>query len=377
MTRQLCTTIIATMVATGLVFTATDAMGQVTMRFPTTRDLQLQANEGQEQLVNRGGRASIRPLKNNQDVSLLDFDTAAMGAFLAENPGTATWTLNIAPFPHGGSAKSILSNFIGTEEITMETIESTVDWIEGTGVDAGPGGPGGTPPLGLGWADGTAASTFYYAQTFQSGGVLDTANSLQWNDPDSGPYTFTTRPATYAVHGVPTTVGGGDANFGNPPTPEFINSVDWDWVALAAAQSETEFVSYVPLAMDDVIIDAMINDENNRGLRFGPLEFQNFNTNWRIYSREGSATVAGDFDDDGVVDGADFLEWQRDQTDRDLADWEGSFGSMGGGESLGPYLEVTITPPAVSAIPEPSSLLLLIAASSAMLFVCRGKRQTV
>ena len=113
--------------------------------------------------------------------------------FLAANPGTATWTLNIAPFPHEGSAKSILSNFIGTEEITMMTIESTVDWIEGTGIDAGPGGPGGTPPSGLGWADGTAASTFYYAQTFQSGGVLDTVNSLQWNDPDSGPDRKSTR----------------------------------------------------------------------------------------------------------------------------------------------------------------------------------------
>jgi len=374
MTRKFCNAITAMMVATGFVLTAADAVAQVTMRFPVTRDLQIQAHDAGEQLVNRGGRQSIRPLKSTQDVSLMDFDTAAMGAFIDANPGTATWTLNIAPFPHGGSAQSTVDNFIGSAEITMLTIESTVDWIEGVGTENGAGGPGGTPPLGLNWADGTAASTFYYAQTFQSGGVLDTANSLEWNDPDNGPYTFTTRFANYGLHGVPATVGGGDQFSGSPPTPDFTNSVNWDWVALAAAQNNEEYAS---LAMDDVIIDAMITDENNRGLRFGPLEYFNFNTNWRIYSRESSVSVDGDFDGDGDVDGADFLEWQRGPTLGDLADFESGFGSTGGG-SLGPYLEVTITPPAASAVPEPSSLLLLIAASSAMLCTTgRCNRQRV
>ena len=154
----------------------------------------------------------------------------------------------------------------------------------------------------------------------------------------------------------------------------FRSSTNWDWAEIALAQTNKEFAS---LAMDDDIIGAMINDENNRGLRFGPLFYSEI-TSWRIWTRESSTSQEGDFDGDVDVDGADFLEWQRDSTVGALADWRGNFGTTGGGGSLGPYLEVTITSPAVSAIPEPSSLFLLIVASSAMLCTtCRGKRQTV
>ncbi len=66
----------------------------------------------------------------------------------------------------------------------------------------------------------------------------------------------------------------------------------------------------------------------------------------------------GDFDGDTDVDGADFLEWQRDQTGRDLADWQTNYGNG------------TLTA-ALSAVPEPSSLVLAAAGLLALL----GRRQ--
>ena len=61
----------------------------------------------------------------------------------------------------------------------------------------------------------------------------------------------------------------------------------------------------------------------------------------------GLADLPGDFDNNNVVDGADFLLWQRDPNIGDLADWEANYGAPG----------------AVSAfaqVPEPASLLLML-----------------
>ncbi len=54
----------------------------------------------------------------------------------------------------------------------------------------------------------------------------------------------------------------------------------------------------------------------------------------------------GDFDDDGDVDGADFLLWQRDPSVGELATWQSQFGEVGSGA-------------AATAVPEPGSALLL------------------
>jgi hypothetical protein len=68
---------------------------------------------------------------------------------------------------------------------------------------------------------------------------------------------------------------------------------------------------------------------------------------------EGLVTYAddlpGDFDDDGDVDGADFLFWQIDPNVGSLSDWENNYGFVS------PLSAVT------SAVPEPSSLVLIVA----------------
>ena len=60
------------------------------------------------------------------------------------------------------------------------------------------------------------------------------------------------------------------------------------------------------------------------------------------------AIGAGDFDDNGVVDGADFLLWQRDPNIGDLADWEANYGAPGAVSAF------------VAQVPEPAGLLLML-----------------
>ncbi len=71
-----------------------------------------------------------------------------------------------------------------------------------------------------------------------------------------------------------------------------------------------------------------------------------------------NATVAGDFDGDADVDGADFLQWQREFGNTldasDLADWLTNYGPSDSAS--------------ISAVPEPCSILLVSIALTALLF---------
>lgn len=62
-------------------------------------------------------------------------------------------------------------------------------------------------------------------------------------------------------------------------------------------------------------------------------------------------TVTGDFDNDGDVDGRDFLVWQRNPSIGSLSDWQTNYGTG------------MLT--ATTAVPEPSSLMILILLAAA------------
>jgi beta-glucanase (GH16 family) len=72
-----------------------------------------------------------------------------------------------------------------------------------------------------------------------------------------------------------------------------------------------------------------------------------------IYWDSPIVALAGDFDGDGDVDGRDFLEWQRGfgaiYSSADLEDWQTNYGTTTPGGAQ-----------AVAAVPEPSSMLLLV-----------------
>lgn len=69
--------------------------------------------------------------------------------------------------------------------------------------------------------------------------------------------------------------------------------------------------------------------------------------------------LQGDFNGDGVVDGNDFLVWQRDPSVGELADWKAGFGS-GASQAV-----------ATAVVPEPSSVLL----AAVMGAVLAGRRK--
>ncbi len=393
-------TIATLMMAAGIGFAAPDTMGashEVTMQFPVTRDVGIDAwsdttvpslintealsNAGTADfsITDQGQQGSVRARKSDEHGIVLDFDTAAMDAFLQANPGTATWTFSLRNTTDEGQQQ------IPTTDVSIVTVESTNDWAEGDGT---------INFANFNWTSGTSAATYFYAQTVQNNGVLDAENSLQWIDPDSGPYVFTTRAAVYgtAVTGVPDTVGIGlvENGAGVPgvsvgPTPEFTNTALFTSAALNTALDNS---AYATVDLDADIVDALINDENNRGLRFGPLtdvDGGSSSDNWNIFTREcedatpdlgqcapflevtivPAAGPDGDFDGDLDVDGADFLEWQRTLGDAaSLALWEANFGTT-----------ASSTAASATGVPEPSSLLLVLLCSSAMLCTRCGNRK--
>jgi hypothetical protein len=88
-----------------------------------------------------------------------------------------------------------------------------------------------------------------------------------------------------------------------------------------------------------------------RGLRL--MQVSDPNGNAMTVSFDSGLTFAevpaGDFDWDGDVDGRDLLEWQRNPNLGNLADWQQSYGAG--------LLATAV------AVPEPSTLLLLIVAT--------------
>ncbi len=114
---------------------------------------------------------------------------------------------------------------------------------------------------------------------------------------------------------------------------------------------------------------------NNPGFSIDWIEFPMFNrqsslgTNNDFFIRSIEITdggIAGDFDDDGDVDGRDFLEWQRGNSPNgtpggpvsaaDLATWQGAYGAPLFAQG--------------TAVPEPTCISLLVFAAGGLSFRC-------
>ena len=323
------------------------------------------------QLSSAGEAGRVRGLKFSQDVAILDFDGDAIRDYIEANPGvvSAEFFIQVAdrvPL----TPSEIITQGIIANDVGIQTVESLNDWAEGNGNTSG---------AARNWDNGTSAATYFYAATaLNNFGNLDNGASLEWVDPDSGPYTFTSRAADHAAWGVTNTVGGGGT--GDNPTPEFTNSAKFTPAALLNSWGNGE---HTGVALDAAIVDAIAYDENNRGIRLGETFLaggaldNGAGSNWRLYDKDNgssnnltpylqltiTAGEPGDFDFDSDVDGADFLEWQRGtHTAGDLTLWQDNYGT---GSSL---------QASVASVPEPSSIALL-ALSSALLFARRNSRK--
>jgi hypothetical protein len=96
-------------------------------------------------------------------------------------------------------------------------------------------------------------------------------------------------------------------------------------------------------------------------LGVGLINLNNFTGN-QYFTVPNVAAADGDFDNDGDVDGRDFLLWQRGQSDTalsptDLANWQAEYGNG------------TLT--SITSVPEPNSLVLLSFAAAACGLFCR------
>jgi hypothetical protein len=88
----------------------------------------------------------------------------------------------------------------------------------------------------------------------------------------------------------------------------------------------------------------------------------------------------GDFDVDGDVDGRDFLVWQRNTSVGSLSDWQANYGTSGGGGANPPettfrfgsvVFDPTAGVAAATAVPEPSTAILMFSMFTAIVFLGR------
>ena len=99
---------------------------------------------------------------------------------------------------------------------------------------------------------------------------------------------------------------------------------------------------------------------------------------WSVTDWDGVSTLAslkligglpGDFNDDGKVDGADFLAWQRGESasprsPEDLADWQSNFG-------------VSAASPTAAGVPEPNAMGLGAMSCAALVVAARTRRRRI
>ena len=161
------------------------------------------------------------------------------------------------------------------------------------------------------------------------------------------------KDASIWVHDGPTEPNPNNAN----GTGGVFDSFGWgefDDVTFARAPTLVPFGPTDFIDLGNLVIDVVA--------RFVALEIK---TNYTVIGATNFAGISelqffpktftpGDFNTDGVVDGADFLLWQRDPGVGSLADWETNYG-VGGSLSA-----------AVGAVPKPSTLALLSLALGAV-----------
>ena len=163
-------------------------------------------------------------------------------------------------------------------------------------------------------------------------------------------------------------IAAGESSCTSHPSPEVV-STDW---TLFSMQYEIDDFDFVSDTVDEVVhIRAVMflgdfqSDEAIQGtLYMDNMMIEIFDDIATANSTPIGTTnpggfipaagLAGDFDGDTDVDGADFLKWQQDGlTATDLTDWQANYGAPSAAANVG-------------SVPEPSSALLAMFAAGAL-----------
>jgi uncharacterized lipoprotein YddW (UPF0748 family) len=158
----------------------------------------------------------------------------------------------------------------------------------------------------------------------------------------------------------------GSLNYGSSGTSKAISGIDWSTprqITIAYHPDDQNFYFYLDGAYISYITMNSLRIGNSNPSMENTLIFGdssdlsgNVSAEWYHVGVFG-AGIAGDFDQDGDVDGRDFLEWQRGYgtlyDDMDLANWKNNFGYQ---------LSSTFT----ATVPEPAMAVLLIPALAAI-----------
>ncbi|MHC4717644.1 MAG: Calx-beta domain-containing protein, partial [Planctomycetota bacterium] len=190
---------------------------------------------------NQGARSAVRSAKWGADESyLFDFDTAAILSFMGSSP-ISDFTFELFIMPSGGWPVSPAS-------VSVETVNTNVDWAEGDDPNRF---------NSFGWTEGTPAATAEYCQTYYTtpGPVLDPVNSITWQRENGTP----------------------ESEFKYLPA-NFTNSA-------ALIGSSADHGSYISVLLDQNVVNDLLNNAKNRGLRL----YRNAGDNMENYTREAAS----------------------------------------------------------------------------------------
>jgi len=191
---------------------------------------------------NQGAVSDVRTAKwGCKEAYIMDLDTAAILSFMGGNPiSDYTFTLYIMPSSGWPATPAAVG---------VQTINSNTDWAEGNDTSRF---------NSFGWTEGTAAATSEYAQTYWKdvGGTptLDTPLCVAWQLEDGTPQS--------AFRDMP-------ANFTN---------------SVSLSGSSSDHGSYISVVLDQNLVNDLLNNAKNRGLRM----HRNLGDNMQNYTREAS-----------------------------------------------------------------------------------------
>jgi len=192
----------------------------------------------------------------------------------------------------------------------------------------------------LGWGGGETEYPYQSQTDYLEGGV-DWTNGI-WNDD-----TANLGSQSY----IPTIMAGWDARPWNTPPSWYFNPTRTPEAVGAHLQEAIDWIDNNPtLATPERLVMIYAWNEFGEGGYIAPtVGDPNGLYLDAIRSVLGVPELPGDFNDDGSVNGADLLQWQRNPSVGNLADWQANYGSVASSVAA-----------SSTATPEPSSVVLLV-----------------